>query len=129
MLKPATRAIAPSTISTNSTEVIQNVPINLIKGPSEAIPYLPTVKAMAPKAPRGANFMRMFTTPNTATESASKKSIRGLERDPTAESAKPNRIEISRTSRISPFAKASTTVVGMMCIRNSVTLCALACPA
>ena len=30
---------------------------------------------------------------------------------------------------MSPLAKASITVFGMMCIRKSVTLCALACPA
>src|SRR5271157_1019278 len=42
-LKPAAQATAPSTITTNSTEVTQNVPISRARGPSEARPYLPTV--------------------------------------------------------------------------------------
>ncbi len=48
---------------------------------------------------------------------------------PTAESAKPNNKATKTTSRMSPLAKASTAVVGIMCIKNSVTLCALAWPA
>ena len=57
------------------------------------------------------------------------KSNMGLARAPAADMAKPKSSATKTTSRMSPFANASTTVVGMMCIRNSVTLCALACPA
>src|SRR6478609_4060207 len=41
--------------------------------------------------------------------------------------AKPNRIENSRTWRISPCAKAPTTVSGMMCRKKSTVFCASAC--
>src|SRR6266436_9285902 len=89
MLKPATRAIAPSTMTTNNTEVSQNAPINWASGPREARPNLPTVYAMAPKAPTGANFIRILTTPNTAWVKASTRSTSGFERGPTLVRAKP----------------------------------------
>ena len=54
------------------------------------MPYLPTVKAMAPKAPMGAKRMRIFTTPKTAWVTASMKVMRLLPRSPREESAKPN---------------------------------------
>ena len=46
------------------------------------MPYLPTVKAIAPNAPMGAKRIRMLTTPNTACVSASKRSTSGLQRGP-----------------------------------------------
>src|SRR5450759_4502263 len=48
MLKLAAQAMAPSTITTKSTEVSQKVPISLASGPREARPNLPTVYAIAP---------------------------------------------------------------------------------
>ena len=65
MLKLAAQAMTPSTMTTKSTEVSQNVPISLANGPREARPNLPTVKAMAPKAPIGAKCIRMLTTRKT----------------------------------------------------------------
>ena len=46
-----------------------------------------------------------------------------------ADNANPNSTATKTTCKISPSAKAFTTVVGMMCIRKSVTLCCLAAPA
>ena len=62
MPNPATRAIAPITISkTNKIKVTQNAPTNLANGPSApTLPYLPTVNAMAPNAPIGANRIRVL---------------------------------------------------------------------
>ena len=110
-------------------EVIQNDAISLTSGPREDSPYLPIVKAMAPKAPTGANRITISTMRNTTLPSDSSKSTRGFAYVPAAEIAKPNRIETRTTSRMSPLAKASTMVVGMIWIRKSVTVCALACPA
>ena len=110
-------------------QVIQNVAIRFANGPSAAIPNLPIVNAIAPNAPIGASRIRIFTIPNTAFVSAPMKSTSGFARAPTIESAKPKRIAINSTCRISPLAKASTTVFGMMCSRKSVTVCAFACPA
>ncbi len=53
-------------MTTNRMQVIQNVAISLARGPSDAKPNLPIVKAMAPKAPMGAKLIRMLTTPKTA---------------------------------------------------------------
>src|SRR6202023_4216321 len=64
MLKLAAQAIAPSTMTTKSTEVSQKVPISLASGPREARPNLPTVYAMAPKAPIGANLIKIFFLEN-----------------------------------------------------------------
>src|SRR4029077_1862871 len=82
MSKPATQAMAPSTTSTKRIDVNQNVPINLANGPRDAIPYLPTVNAMAPKAPKGANFIRMFTTPKTATGGHRRDRLEACSEDP-----------------------------------------------
>ena len=92
-------------------------------------PYLPMVKAIAPKAPSGATFMMMPTMPNRTCESLSISSNTGLPFAPNACRAKPNRTENSSTCRISPFANASTTVFGMTFSRNSVVDCILPGPA
>src|SRR5580692_12913937 len=55
MLKLAAQATVPSTITTKSTEVSQKVPISFASGPRDASPNLPTVYAIAPNAPTGAN--------------------------------------------------------------------------
>ncbi len=129
MLKPAAQQIPPSTMSTNRIEVTQNVAISLTNGPRDANPYLPMVKAMAPNAPIGAKRIRMFTTRNTTCVSDSSSATIGFARGPADDKANPNRIETNTTCKMSPLANASVTVVGMMCIRKSATLCALACPA
>ena len=71
--------------------------ISLANGPSEEMPNLPMVNAMAPKAPIGARRIRIFTTPNTACVSALNRSTSGLQRGPASDNAKPNRIATSRT--------------------------------
>src|SRR5438093_2636537 len=45
-LKPDSRAIAPSTMTTNSKQVMYIVPISLPSDTIEPRPYLPTVKAI-----------------------------------------------------------------------------------
>src|SRR5271169_1659210 len=82
MLNPALQQMAPSTISTNRIEVTQNVAISFTSGPSDANPYLPMVKAMAPNAPIGANRIRMFTTRNTTWVRDSSSTTIGLARGP-----------------------------------------------
>ena len=52
--------------------------------------------------------------------------VTGLPRSPSSDSATPNRIAISSTCRMSPLAKASTKVFGMMFSRKSTVLCDLA---
>jgi hypothetical protein len=79
---------------------------------TEAMPYLPIVKAKAPKAPIGAAFITMCTNLKNAWATSSRKSTTGLAGSPTRVSDRPNRIEISSTCRISPSAKAPTTVSG-----------------
>ena len=87
------------------------------------MPYLPMVKAMAPKAPIGATFMTMPTMPKNTCAVWSMRSSSGLPRSPSQCSANANRMAINSTCRISPSAKAPTTVFGMMCSRNSTVLC------
>ena len=84
------------------------------------------VKAMAPKAPIGAAFMMMPTTPKKAWAVLSMKRYTGLPFSPIAESAKPNMRAKRSTWRMSPLAKASTTLDGMMFIRKSTVLVDLA---
>src|SRR5471030_547100 len=85
------------------------------------MPYLPMVKAIAPKAPIGATFMTMLTTPKTACEISSISLVTGLPRSPSSDSEKPNRMAISSTCRMSPLVKASPMVLGMMFIRKLTT--------
>ena len=88
-------------------------------GTSEPTPYLPIVKAIAPKAPSGASFITLLTMPNSTWDTCSTKSNTGLPFSPIAASEKPNRMAISSTCRMSPLAKASMKVVGMMLRMNS----------
>ena len=91
------------------------------------MPNLPMVKAIAPNAPIGAAFITMAMTPNTPCAASSMKARSVWPRSPSPISAKPNRIENSRTWRISPCAKAPTTVSGMICRKKSTLFCASAC--
>ncbi len=87
------------------------------------------VKAMAPKAPMGASFMMYADDARTARASDfSMKSNTSVPRPPNLCSAKPNITANSSTCRISPLAKASTTVFGIMLSRKSVVLCILPGP-
>ena len=87
------------------------------------------VNAIAPNAPMGAKRITISTIRNTTLLSDSSISTSGFPNAPVADRAKPNKRDTSTTSRMSPFAKASTIVVGIMRIRKSVTVCAFACPA
>src|SRR5439155_22188479 len=129
MLNPAIDAIAPSTTTTNTVQVAQNVRINVASGPSELRPYRPTVNAIAPNAPMGAKRINILTMPKTTCVSASITSTRGLQRAPMLDKAKPNSNETRTTLKMLPRAKASTTVAGIIWSRKSLTVCALACPA
>lgn len=82
------------------------------------MPYLPTVKAMAPKAPMGAAFIKMATRRKIGEVSACRKSTTGRPRSPTSASAMPNSTEKNSTCRMSPCAKAPVMVSGMMFIRK-----------
>ncbi len=55
MSKPTAHAIVPSTTRTKPIQVSQNVTMSAASGPSELRPYRPTVKAITPNAPIGAN--------------------------------------------------------------------------
>ncbi len=73
--------------------------------------------------------MMTLMAPNTSIEPASMISRTGLARSPRRASTKPNRIEISTTGNMSPRAKASITVFGMMLSTNSAMVCSFALPA
>ena len=76
------------------------------------------VKAIAPKAPIGAAFIRMCTSLNTGATSASRKFRIGLPFSPTEASAMPNSTAMNSTCRMLPSTKALTSVFGMMSIRK-----------
>ena len=111
-LKPDSRAIAPSTMTTNRKQVMYIVPISLPSETTEPRPYLPTVKAMAPNAASGASRMIIPTIENTPWVNASRKSTTGLPRAPMCDSATPNRVAKTRICRMSFLASASTMLVG-----------------
>src|SRR4029453_14651633 len=77
-LKPDSRAMPPSTITTNRKQVRYMVPINLPSDKTEPSPYLPTVKAIAPNAASGARRMIIPTTENTPWVNESRKTTTGL---------------------------------------------------
>ena len=104
------------------------MPISLPSDKSDPTPYLPIVNAIAPNAPIGATFMMMPTIENSTCEVFSTQSNTSVPRPPNLCSAKPNSTENSSTWRISPLANASTTVDGMMFIRNSTVPCILPGP-
>ncbi|MNW07190.1 hypothetical protein D3C71_2037460 [compost metagenome] len=78
------------------------------------------VKAMAPKAPIGAAFIRMWTRRNTGAVSASRKVSTGRPLSPVRASATPNSTATNSTCRMLPSTKALTRVAGMMSIANPV---------
>jgi hypothetical protein len=85
------------------------------------MPYLPTVNAIAPNTPSGANLTTKFIILKTMSLTRPMKSVTGLARSPHKETAQPNMIETISTCRMSPVVKAPTTVEGMSFIRNSET--------
>src|SRR6476620_8941778 len=95
-LKPDTREMMPNTTTTKRKHVRYIAAINL---PSDAIdpkPYLPTVKAIAPKAASGARRMIIPTIEKTPCTNESRKSMTGLARGPICDSATPNSVENTR---------------------------------
>ena len=82
---------------------------------------------MAPKAPTGAAFMIRPITPNTPCATSSIIPRRALPFSPRAMSASPNRMANSSTCRMSPRAKAPTTLSGMMFSRKSTVFISCAC--
>ena len=102
--------------------------MSFASGMSDAMPYLPIVKAMAPKAPTGATRMIMPTIWKSTCELFSITSKMSVPRPPNLCRAKPKRTEKKSTCRISPSAKAPTTVFGMMFMMNSVVDCILPGP-
>ena len=84
------------------------------------------VNAIAPNAPIGAARMMKPTTMKSACANSSMKRTTGFPFWPAEASARPNSTEKSSTCRISPFAKASTTVFGITFMRKSTVLCDLA---
>ena len=87
----------------------------------DAMPYLPMVKAKAPKAPMGAAFIRMSTTRKIAKLADSRMFSTGLPLSPTRIRPMPNRIATNSTCRMLPSTKADTSVVGMMSMTNPVS--------
>lgn len=83
------------------------------------MPYLPTVKAMAPSTPRGASWMMRPMARNSTTEKSSMSPATRAPRSPTSASAQPKTIENSSTCSTSPVEKALTAVVGMSLSRKS----------
>jgi hypothetical protein len=63
---------------------------------------------------------------NSTCDSASIKLNTGFPLSPNACNAKPNNTEKSNTCKISPRAKASTTVVGITFMKKSTVDCSLA---
>ena len=85
-------------------------------------PYLPIVNAIAPNAPIGASFMIKPTMRKKMWLTMSMRRSTGSPCSPSACKPKANRIAKNRTWRISPVAKAPTTVDGMISIRNPMVL-------
>ena len=83
------------------------------------MPKEPTVKAMAPKAPMGATFMTSATMRKNTCDRRSRTSTSGLAVGPMAVSETPKRTAKKTIWRISPLAKASTTLEGTMLVRKS----------
>ncbi|MNY31242.1 hypothetical protein D3C86_1653980 [compost metagenome] len=102
------------------------MPISIARLVTDEMPYLPMVKAMAPKAPMGAAFISIATSLKIGYIRACMKSVTGLPFSPTIPSAMPKRTEKNSTCRMSPLAKAPTMVVGMMFIRKPVMVCSWA---
>ena len=90
------------------------------------MPCWPMVKAIAPNAPIGAAYIRMWTIRNTTAVSVWSVPSSRSPRAPISASAIPNRIATSSTCNISPSVKALTKVEGMMLRRKPVTLCSCA---
>ena len=77
---------------------------------------------MAPKAPMGAAFMITAMTPKNACPRSSSSARTVRPRSPSAISANPNSTANSSTCRMSPRAKAPTTLSGMMLRMNATAL-------
>ncbi|MNN82068.1 hypothetical protein D3C81_1989580 [compost metagenome] len=80
---------------------------------------MPTVNAIAPKAPTAENLAMIWTIPKNTPETPSIMVYTGLPLSPIADKAQPKSTEISRMHRMLPSASAETNVFGMILIRNS----------
>ncbi len=86
---------------------------------SDATPYVPVVNAIAPSTPSGASLMMKLITRKNTCASSSIRLLTRCARSPSSDSAEPNSTENTRTCRMSPFAKASVAVSGMIFSRNA----------
>ena len=83
------------------------------------MPYLPTVKAMAPNTPSGASLMIRPMVLNSTCDRSSMRLVTRAPRSPINASAQPKTMENSSTCSTSPLAKALTAVVGMSLSKKS----------
>ena len=82
------------------------------------MPYLPTVNAIAPKAPTGASRITRLTISKSVCPARSSLSASGFARGPRRESAIPNSTANRSTGRISPRANAPTMLSGITSARS-----------
>ena len=85
---------------------------------------MPTVKAMAPKAPTGATFMTMATILKNTCRQPSSTWASGLPLSPRPVRATPKSTLKNTICRMSPWAKASIGLEGTIWVRNSVNVSA-----
>jgi hypothetical protein len=83
------------------------------------MPYLPTVKAIAPSTPIGASFMMMPMTLNSTCVSVSMKFATGAPRSPSSESAAAEQHREQQHLQHVAVGEGATTVVGISFIRKS----------
>ena len=86
---------------------------------SELTPKVPTVYAIAPKAPIGATTITRLTMRKNTCISRSSIRATGRPARPSEARAAPNRTEKKTTCRISPWANAPTTLDGTMWVMKS----------
>ncbi len=93
-----------------------------MRGKSEAAPYLPMVKDIAPNAPIGAKRMIKFMILKRMCEKSSMADIIVLAGFSNFEIAMPKMTAINKIGKISPSTKALKIVVGMMLSKKSTKL-------
>ena len=119
-LNPASRAIRFSTTKMNSAIVAYTQSMSRPSGSSDATPKVPIVYAIAPNAPIGATTITSADDPEEDLRQPARASAPPAgPRGPSDASATPNRTTKNTTCRMSPFANASTTLDGTMCVRKS----------
>ncbi len=81
---------------------------------------------MAPNAPIGEIFITILTILKKISATCSKNLITGLAGSPIAAAANPNNTAENKTGSNSPFARAPTTLSGIICIINAPKPCSAA---